>query len=164
MTWQPKQLTRSQREERRIEGGRLLLEGTLSQSEIARQLGVSPTAVCKWKQQLAGANNHLTSLASRPIPGGRGKLSEEQWQRILALLAQGASTVIAAATDRWTLGRVAQVIRQEYGISLSTVQIWYHLRRHGWSPQKPMPVAGQRDEARIAEWVKEDWPRIKKKP
>ena len=35
-------------EERRLEGGRLVKAGKLSQAEIARQLGVSQTTVSDW--------------------------------------------------------------------------------------------------------------------
>jgi DNA-binding CsgD family transcriptional regulator len=43
--WQPSKLTPEQIEERRMEGGRLLREGNLSQAEIARRLGVSRSLV-----------------------------------------------------------------------------------------------------------------------
>jgi transposase len=38
------------------------------------------------------------------------------------------------------------------------------LRSLGWSPQKPQRRAVERDEAEIQRWVKEEWPRAKKKP
>lgn len=41
MEWQPSTFTREQMEERRLEGGRLLRSGKLSQADIARRLGVS---------------------------------------------------------------------------------------------------------------------------
>jgi transposase len=51
MTWRPKKLTATQREERRLEAGQLLRTTDLSQAAIARIVGVSRTAVTKWKQQ-----------------------------------------------------------------------------------------------------------------
>lgn len=50
MTWRPSQLTREQLEERRMEGGRLLSEGNLSQREIALELGVHEASVSRWKE------------------------------------------------------------------------------------------------------------------
>jgi transposase len=50
MTWRPSQLTREQLEERRMEGGRLLNEGNLSQREIACELGVHEASVSRWKE------------------------------------------------------------------------------------------------------------------
>jgi transposase len=34
----------------------------------------------------------------------------------------------------------------------------------GWSPQKPQRRAIERNEEKIQQWIKVDWPRIKKKP
>ena len=45
MTWRPKKLTATQREERRLEAGQLLRTTDLSQAAIARIVGVSRTAV-----------------------------------------------------------------------------------------------------------------------
>jgi len=45
MSWQPKILNRQQQEERRLEGCRLLVEGMMSQADIARHLHVSQVAV-----------------------------------------------------------------------------------------------------------------------
>ena len=39
MAWQPQPLSREQMEERRLERGRLLRGGTLSQAEISRHVG-----------------------------------------------------------------------------------------------------------------------------
>jgi predicted XRE-type DNA-binding protein len=52
MSWRPKKLTAKQREERRLEAGQLLRTTDLSQAAIARIVGVSRTAVTKWKQQI----------------------------------------------------------------------------------------------------------------
>jgi transposase len=38
------------------------------------------------------------------------------------------------------------------------------LRKLGWSPQKPIQRARERDETAIVHWIREDWPRIKKEP
>lgn len=162
MAWQPKKLTREQLEERRLEGGRLLLDGSLSQAEIAEHLGVSQAAVYKWKRQLDAHQQELASLAARRSPGSPGKLSEQQWQQLLKLLAQGAIKAAGHQTDRWTLQRIQHLIAERWRVKLSTVQIRYHLRAHGWSPQKPQPQASQRDDELVRAWLQKDWPRIKK--
>lgn len=162
MGWQPKQLTREQLEERRLEGGRLLLDSDWSQAQIAAHLGVSKAAVCKWKQQLDGHNNDRASLVSRRAPGSTGKLSEKQWQQLLKLLSHGAIKTAGFQTDNWTLSRIQQLILRRFDLRLSTVQIRHHLHRHGWSPQKPQPQASQRDDELVEAWLRQDWPRIKK--
>ena len=82
--WRPRQFTRSQGEERRLDAGRLLQAGQLSYADIARQLGVSRMAVSTWARQLYQRQGDLTSLHTRPIPGRPARLGAEQWQRVLA--------------------------------------------------------------------------------
>jgi len=55
MAWKPSYLTRKQMEERRLDGGRLLKAGKLSQAEIARQLGVSRATVSDWAKKVEKA-------------------------------------------------------------------------------------------------------------
>src|SRR5262245_65379724 len=64
--WQPQRLTPEQLEERRLEAGRLLRAGQLSQAEIARHLGVSRTAVSRWAQRLHDGPRGLAALKNRP--------------------------------------------------------------------------------------------------
>jgi transposase-like protein len=83
MIWRPRHLSRSQREERRLEAGRLLQAGPLSHADIARRLGVSRMAVSTWAQQLRQHHGATASLHTRTIPA---RLSVAQWQHVLAIL------------------------------------------------------------------------------
>ena len=67
------------------------------------------------------------------------------------------------ATDMWTLARVAQVIERLTGVRYSQSQTWLILRqRLGWTRQRPARRAVERDDEAIEQWVKKDWPRIKR--
>src|SRR5918992_5668580 len=109
MIWRPRHLTRSQREERRLEAGRLLQAGQLSHADIARRLGVSRMAVSTWARQLRQHQGDIGSLHTRPLPGRPARLSAEQWQRVLAVLKDVALKA-GFDTDRWTLRRIRAVL------------------------------------------------------
>jgi transposase len=160
--WRPKHLTRNQREERRLEAGRLLQTGQLSYAEIARRLGVSRMAVSTWARQLHQRQGDMTSLHTRPIPGRPARLSAEQWQRVLAVLQQGALQA-GFDTDRWTLLRIRAVILVAFGVRYHAHYLARRLRALGWSPQQPAVYARERDEALVQAWLTHDWPRIKKR-
>ena len=87
MTWTPTRLTRAQLEERRLAGAKLLQAGELSQAEIARQLGVSRTAVSKWAQRLRTGG--LRRLQRRVSTGRPSKLSRRQKYQLRQRLQQG---------------------------------------------------------------------------
>ena len=69
------------------------------------------------------------------------------------------------ATPLWTLERVAKVIRREFGFACHPTTALRVLRdRLGWSCQKPVGRALERDEAAIATWKRKTWPALKKRP
>jgi transposase len=63
----------------------------------------------------------------------------------------------------WTQPRVAALIRDQFGVSYGPSQVGRILKACGWSSQKPMHRATQRDEAAIRRWREERWPQIKKR-
>ena len=161
MIWRPRHLTRHQREERRLEAGRLLQAGQLSQAEIARRLGVSRMAVSQWARQLRQHHGDIGRLHTQPIPGRPARLSVEQWQRVLAVLKEGALKA-GFETDRWTLLRIRAVMLVAFGVRYHAHYLARRLKALGWSAQQPAVYARERDEALVRAWLTHDWPRIKK--
>lgn len=146
-------------EERRLEGGRLLKEGKLSQAEIARELGVSRATVSGWTKVLKAGG--IPQLRRRKASGRASKLNRAQQQKLKRFLERGA---LAAGfpTDRWTLGRVGELIKREFGVRYHPNSLSRFLKKLGFSPQKPLPRAAERNEVLVKAWMQKDWPRIKK--
>src|SRR4029450_5819044 len=117
-----------------------LLESGRTLSAVARQVGAAVSSVFRWWQgdQRKGA------------PGVAGK-------------AHPRPLRAAYRTDLWTLPRVADLIHQQFGVRYHPAHVWKVLTALGWSCQKPERRAVERDEAAIARWTREDWPRIKKR-
>lgn len=159
MKWKPSYFTREQLEERRREGGRLLREGQLSKAEIARQLGVSRASVTAWSKVLD--KKGMRGLASKKAHGRTSKLNAEQKKKLKQLLRRGASKS-GYLTDRWTLERVAELIENQFGISYHPKGLGRVLDKLGFSLQKPLARADERDEELVEAWLLQDWPRIKK--
>ena len=65
-------------------------------------------------------------------------------------------------TERWTQRRIAAVVERTFGVRYHFRSLGRALRARGWSPQRPIPQARERDEALVAAWLKRDWPRIKR--
>ncbi len=159
MAWKPSYLTREQMEERRREGGRLLKAGKLSQSEIARHLGVSRATVSDWAKVVKSQG--LKGLKRKKAKGVEAKLSKEQKQRLKKILDQGALRQ-GFSTDRWTLERIRQVIQEKFQASYHPKYLSRLLKQLGFSPQKPMPQAIEQEKELVQAWLEKDWPRIKK--
>lgn len=161
MIGRPRQRTRSQLEERRLEAGRLLQAGHLSQAAIARQLGVSRTAVHRWAQPRQRSQGALRRLHRRRVPGRPPHLTPEQWQWLLQVLRRGALQA-GFDPDRWTLRRIRAVMLVACGVADHAHARSHRLNTLGWSPQHPAVYARARDDALVQAWLTPDWARIKK--
>ena len=162
MRWRPRQLTRSQLEERRLAAGRLLHAGQLSHAAIARQMGVSRTAVSRWAHQRRQGQGDLSRLHKRRVPGRPPRLTPAQWQRRRRVLGRGARPA-GFDTDRWTLGRRRAVMLVEFGVEYHPHDLPHRLKTLGWRPQHPAVYARQRDDAVVQAWLTPDWARIHKR-
>ena len=118
-------------------------------------------AVSQWLKR--AREGGVEALRTRKAPGPTPRLTEEERARIPELLKRGAEA-FGFRGGIWTCPRVAEVIRQEFGVSYHPAHVSRILRDCGWSVQKPVRRASQRDEEAIERWRKERWPEVKKKP
>ena len=148
------------REARRLQAWKLKQKGW-SNTDIAEALGVSQGAVSQWmsKAQTGGED----ALRHRARPGATPRLTSEQKQHLLDLLEQGAEAH-GFQGNVWTQPRVARLIKREFGVSYHPRHMGRLLKSMGWSVQKPMHRASQRNEAAIEAWRTENWEGLKKKP
>lgn len=129
--------------------------------EVARMLGVDRRSVRRWNA--AFRDGGRGAIAARPTPGRPAKLSAKDKERLAAILLKGAKRA-GFPSDLWTCPRVTQVIRQKFGVVYHVDHVVRLLHSLGFAPRKPERRAVERDEAGIRKWVKEEWPRVKKKP
>jgi transposase len=152
--------TQAELEKRRWHAMELLAKGETTLSAVARWLGASKSSVSRWQQ--AYQKEGPDGLLSKRVPGRPTKLSEKQREKLAKKLLAGPSTY-GYRTDLWTLERVAQVIRKEFGIEYHPNHVWRLLVGMGWSCQKPERRALQRKEDEIAYWKRYQWSHIKKR-
>ena len=139
-----------------------LLERGLSQAEVARRTRVSRQSVLRWNQQRLEGGKDALRAAGRA--GRKPRLQPHQEQQLLRLLVAGPEAA-GFPTPLWTLERVAKLIRREFGFACHATTAMRVLRdRLGWSCQKPVGRALERDEQAIATWKRQTWPALKKKP
>jgi transposase len=146
-------------EERRLWGARLLRQG-VHPAEVARQVGVHRQSVSRWAEQLKQGGVRALKKAGRA--GRRARLRPEDLRRIERGLKRGPQA-LGYETDLWTSWRVAHLIDQECGVKYHPSQAWRILRQLGWSYQRPVGRALERDEEKIRRWKQQRRPKIKKK-
>lgn len=131
------------------------------QTDIATALGVTPGAVSQWMTR--AEKEGVKGLYRHKAPGGKPRLSVEQKAKLPGLLSRGAEAFDFRG-DVWTRRRVGTVIQREFGVSYDPSQVGRILRACGWSLQRPIRRAKQRDEESIRRWKEEGWPEVKKRP
>jgi len=147
------------REGRRLRAFELKQKGW-KQKQVAEALGVTEGAVSQWMKR--AREGGVEALRHRKHPGPRSRLTAEQRAQIPQLLAKGPEA-FGFRGELWTQPRVAQVIRREFGVSYDPSQVGRILRECGWTRQKPVRRAIQRDEEAIRRWKLERWPEIQKR-
>ena len=150
---------RDWREARRFRAWQLKQKGW-KQADIAEALGVTPAAVSQWLKR--AREGGVDALRTRPGSGAKSKLTAAQLERLPELLSAGPEAY-GFRGDVWTRGRVGAVIKKEYGVSYSDGHVGRLLRRVGWSLQKPVERADQRDDEAVERWQEETWPELKKR-
>ncbi len=148
------------REWRRLRAWELKHQGW-QQREIAAALGVTEGAVSQWMSR--GRQGGIAGLRHRPPPGPSSRLTPEQLAQLPELLARGAEA-FGFRGQIWTARRVTEVIRREFGVGYHFNHVGNLLRAAGWSPQKPLRRATQRNEVAIEHWRTERWPALKRGP
>ena len=152
--------TSSELERRRRRAIALLKQGQTYRA-VAATSGASLSSVVRWFQDFR--RHGPRGLLPKPTPGRPCRLLPGQRKHLENILLRGAQAA-GYSTELWTLRRISEVIKKQFGVRYSTSAVWRLLVVDlKWSTQKPERRATQRDEAAIEQWKKVQWPKIKKK-
>ena len=135
------------------------IEAGCSLNEVARRMGCNASSVMRWRDAFRRGGRQ--ALRPKPTPGRPPRLTRRQKLRLIRYLLKGSLTY-GYRTDMWTTLRVAELIRNKFGIHYHRDHVGKLLHSLDWTCQKPEKRATQRDEAAIDAWKQQDWPRIKK--
>jgi len=147
-------------EKRRLQAINLLEKSDLNQSEVARRVHVCRQTVSRWAEEYQSAGWEALKSAGRA--GRKPELSEADRERLQELLLQGPEK-LGYETPLWTCSRVAHLIENEFDVEYHPGHVWKILDDLGWSCQRPVGRARERNEEAIRRWRRVGWPAIKKK-
>jgi transposase len=151
-----------QLERRRRQAAKLLNRG-LSQAEVARRVKVSRESVRRWANRIAvdGAGEGLKKAGRA---GRIAKLGPAELEKLEQMLLAGPEKS-GFPNGLWTLDRIAEVVRKQFGVKYHAGHVWWILRgKLGWSCQRPVGRAREWNGAAIADWQENIWPALKEKP
>src|SRR4051795_5546809 len=123
----------ARRERVRLEAAEWIEEGA-TDAEVAARCGVTRMSATRWRRALAAGGR--PALASQGPGGARCRLSPAQLEELQVLLDAGPAAW--GWTDQcWTLPRIAEVVRERFGVDSTLPGVDLLLHRLGWSVQVP---------------------------
>ncbi len=145
--------------EERLRAVRLLKEGN-NAALVARMFGVSRAMLFRWQQKYDAGGP--AALETKKTPGPASRLSAEQLAKLYAWIVGRDPRQFEFDFGLWTRKIVRDLIRREFRVKLSEVQVGRLLAKMGLSPQRPLYRAYQQNPELVEEWKKVIYPRIRR--
>lgn len=140
---------------------RAVLEQGLAKAEAARVFGVSRTSVHAWINLYheSGVDGLTPKRIGRPRGGGR--LQGWQAATIVNLIKDNCPEQLKMPFALWTREAVGDLIYQRFGIRYSRGMVGRLLCHWGFTPQKPVTRAYERNDERIRAWLQCEYPALR---
>jgi len=139
-------------------------EDGMSEAQAARTFGVCRQSVAAWVSRVESDGVRALAAQKRgPKPGGN-KLGDAATERaIVRSIRSGCPDQMLLPFALWSRAAVIALIRKRSGRAVSLSTAGRYLRRWGFTPQKPMRRAYERDPVAVAAWLKEQYPATQKR-
>ncbi len=126
--------------------------------QVADAYGVNRTTLFRWlRRYITEGNRGLV----RRVGSGRPRLLAAFDMEALNDIVLEPASHFGFETDLWTVGRLRQVIREQYGVTISDDTVWRRLRDAGFTYQKPERRYFEVNEEARQEWLRNEAPRIR---
>jgi len=137
-----------------------LLERGYTRAEVANILDVAESSVYEWQSKFREGG--LGALSTKIASGRKRLLTDEQLLKLYKWLL-GNPRQVQFDFGLWTRKIVRELIRREFGIDYSMQNVGKILKMPGFSPQRPVWQALERDPEKRRKWMEETFPAIRKR-
>lgn len=150
-------------EEIRRQAIRLLKSGMKTQ-QVADQLEVSRKSVQAWKTAHKHGGMKALKAKKQGRPKGSGLvLSEEQQHKIRVIICDITPEQMKMPFALWTREAIQSLIMERFKIDMERRQVGRYLKRWGFTPQRPVKRAYERNDKAVRKWMDEEYPAIARK-
>ena len=137
-----------------------VLAGT-KQVDVAEMFGVTRQAVGNWVKAYRQGGAKALKAGRRGRPKG-GTLLPWQAAQIARAIQDRHPEQLKLPFYLWTRGAVVELIERRFGLRLSIWTVGRYLARWGFTPQKPVRQAFEKDPQAVRRWLEEEYTAIRK--
>jgi transposase len=130
-------------------------------SEVMKSLGLCRTSIYPWLRQYK--DQGMEALVEKIAQGPEPKLSEKQRQQVRRWILGKDPRQYGFDYGLWTRRIVQKLIEEKFGVGLGLTTVGRLLASLELTPQKPLRRAYERDPAAVDLWVKQTYPKLKRR-
>ena len=147
--------------DRRKQAILLYKKGNMTQIEIGEVVGVGRNVICEWikKWNLGGLKALKPACSGRPVGTGR-TLNASQERELQKCLIEKNPEQYKMDFALWTRSAVQGLIKELYAIDMPIRTVGHYLKQWGFTPQKPVKRAYERNDKKVKEWMDKTYPEI----
>jgi len=138
---------------------RLLQQG-YTRAQAASILNVAESSIYEWQSKFRKGG--LAALSTKIASGRKMLLTDKQLLQLYKWLC-GNPRQVQFDFGLWTRKIVRDLIRREFGIDYTPQNVGKILKMLGFSPQRPVWQALERDPEKRRQWTEETFPAIKER-
>jgi transposase len=125
---------------------------------VADAYGVNIRTVFTWLSAFASGGQK--ALLAKPIPGRPPKLDAQQMRWVAEAVRGKTPLQFRFEYALWTLTLIGELIRRQFGVRLTPASVSRVMRLLGFTVQKPLYRARQRDAVLVEHWLAKEFPAI----
>jgi transposase len=129
-------------------------------SSTAATFGVSERVLYYWLNRYKTIGYDALN-AKKVMKNKKFSLSFEQEKKLCVMIIEKIPTNFGLLGVLWTAKIIAELVLNQFHISISARTASRIMRRHGLSPQKPIRKAYQANKEEVRIWCEETFPKIK---
>lgn len=138
-----------------------LRQSGMTYKEIGAIVGVHPTNVCKWwKAYEQGGKKAVAHKVRGRRQGECRTLTKAQERELRHAIKDRCPDQLKLPFSLWTRIAVQQLVKQLYSIRMPIRTVGEYLKRWGFTPQKPLTRAYEKNPKAVQQWLDESYPAI----
>ena len=127
-------------------------------SELARMMGYARQTLHRWFAEYEAGG--MQALESTKASGAVAKLTAKQTEWLVKTLSSKNPAQMQFPIALWTREIICELIKRRFGVSMALTSVGKLMRRLGFSVQRPLMRAYERNPEAVTHWLETRYPDI----